>query len=153
MMSAIPAQCATCGGRGKLDCDLVRGFRSADFHRRPDWCTCPEKTDGGPFVAPPGVVVAFRYRSPRDPGEGLRDALRAAGNAERAARDALAERFVRAGKGWRELPKTSKRRQSLERAYARAKAALRKLQAECPHPERSLYDPACCGLCYRRLAS
>ena len=132
---------------------------------QPAWCSCTDKKGrraeaimvagdsrqhpGGPYVAAPGHTVAFIYESKDD--SSFRETCRLAGNAEREARDNLSQRFVRCGKGWRELPRSSPRRRVLEAAYAKASRALEALRARCPHAGRSLFSKAQCDVCYAHV--
>jgi hypothetical protein len=102
--------------------------------------------------APAGHVTVFHFRSKE--AERFVEECRLAGNAEREARDALSFRFVRCGRGWRELRRSSPTRRRLERAYRSALRRLRACQARCAHPvtERSLYDLGRCGVCYASVA-
>lgn len=134
-MSTIPALCEGCGRKGTYTMGNTR---------RPSWCRC--KGTPGILRSPAGVVVCFTFESTDDAV--FRERCRLAGNAERQARDNLCHRFVRCGKGWRELPRGNSKRDGLERAYSAALRVLRKCQRECVHPSPSHYNPDCCGVCY-----
>jgi hypothetical protein len=136
----IVALCQSCGQQG------VTPFGG---HAKPAWCKCTGKKLGGPYVAPPGYIVRFAYESTDDAA--FREACRLAGNAEREARDNLSQRFVRSGKGWRELPRSSPKRRALEAAYRKASRALEALRARCPHTGRSLFSKAQCDICYAHV--
>lgn len=139
---AVPAMCQSCGGRGVVP---------ADPAKKPRWCTCDKgpRHGGGPFVAPPGVVVVYRFESRDD--HAFRERCRLVGNAERRARDDLSGRFVRSGRGYRELPKSSPKRRGLETAYRRALRALEAVQAECAHGSRSIFNRVFCDVCYAHV--
>src|ERR1043166_668447 len=137
--SSLPAHQIVCQGCKKTGC-----YDAAQGERAP-WCTCSARTYG-PYVAAPGVIIALRYESQEDAA--LREEARLAGNAEREARDALSGRYVKAGKGYRELPKTRPKRRGLESAYRKACRAQEAVQARCSHPERSLFSKAHCGVCH-----
>ena len=129
MMSLVVAMvCASCGRSGR---------RSTSARRRPSWCRCA-RSSYGPIVAAPGTVVMFRFESAE--AAAFRARCRLAGNAERAARDALSE-----------LPEFSTKRRRLKVAYATALAGLEALQATCAHPEPSFYARERCGCCYAAL--
>lgn len=132
----IRAICQKCGRTG---------VTQLDGRARPSWCKCPRKGLGGPYVAAPGHVVRFTYES--SAAAAFREACRLASNAEREARDNLSQRLVRAGKGWRELPRSSPKRRALEKAYAKAVRAIEALQARCPHESRSLFNRVFCDVC------
>lgn len=138
----IPSLCQSCGHQGPVD---VGTATSAN----PPWCTCTGKNKGGPYVAPPGVVVCLSYESKED--SAFREECRLAGNAERHARDDLSLRWVRSGRGWRELPRSSPKRRRLEGAYRKALRALEALQARCAHAERSMFSHEHCGVCYAHV--
>jgi hypothetical protein len=135
-VSTVPARCIACGGQGPI----------ASTDGKPAWCTCTGKKRGGPYQPPPGVVIRYTVES-RD-AAAFRERCRQLGNAERRARDDLAGRFVRAGTGYRELPRTSPKRRALEAAYRTARRALEAVQAVCSHPERSIHAPDFCSVCY-----
>jgi hypothetical protein len=133
----------------------------AGGHHQPTWCKCADNKGrraaavvkaggammpGGPYVAPPGHVTAFVFES--QDAAAFREICRLAGNAERQARDDLSLRWVRSGKGWRELPRSSPKRRALESAYAKASRALDALRARCPHSGRSPFDKTSCDVCY-----
>lgn len=132
--------CQTCGRSG------LHAFGAI---AKPRWCRCVGTS--GPIVMAPGVVMAVRFESADDAA--FRERCRVLGNTERTARDALSSRWVRCGRGWRELPRTSPKRQRLERAYASARRALQAAQRECPHRDRSLFDPEMCGTCHAHVES
>lgn len=136
----LPAICQKCGRRG-----MHNGAA------KPRWCRCPKV--GGPYVAPPGFVAVITFESPCDAA--FRERCRLLGNAEREARDALSERWVRCGRGWRELGWSSPKRRRLERAYRKALRALEAVQAQCAHDEldRSIFDRGMCGVCYAHVVS
>jgi hypothetical protein len=138
--SALPAHQILCQG-----CKKTGLYDPQSGDEPAPWCTCSARAYG-PYVAAPGVVIAFRFDAPTDAA--FREECRLAGNAEREARDALSGRFVKAGKGWRELPKASPKRRALESAYRKACRVCEALQARCTHPERSPYSKAHCGLCH-----
>lgn len=103
------------------------------------------RTSAVAAVAAPGQVVRFTYESPD--AAAFRETCRLASNAEREARDNLSQRFVRAGSGWRELPRSSPKRRVLEKAYAKAVRAVEALQARCPHASRCLFERVFCDVC------
>lgn len=138
--SVLPAHQILCQG-----CKKTGLYDPQNGRERAPWCTCPARAYG-PYVAAPGVVFALVYESQADAA--FRDACRLAGNALCAAKDALSGRYVRSGKGWRELPKTSPKRRRLEADYRKACRAEEALQARCEHPERSPYSKAHCGVCH-----
>ncbi len=110
---------------------------------KPAWCACVK--GGGPYVAAPGTIVKITFESHE--AAAFREQCRLASNAERGARDDLSQRWVRCGRGYRELPPWSAKCKALARAYALACRALRKLQRQCVHPERSMFNRECCGVC------
>lgn len=97
----------------------------------------------------PGHVVSLVFETA--PEHALAELCRLAGNAERSARDDLSQRFVRCGRGWRELPRSHPKRAALEGRYTAALRALRKLQRQCKHPRRSMYCSDACGVCYKMI--
>lgn len=132
--------CQSCGGTG------VHTFGDAT---KPAWCSCrPGKV--GPIVMAPGAVVRLVVESTEDAER--REQGRLLGNAEREARDRLSERWVRCGRGWRELPRSSPKRRALEVAYREALRALKRFQATCPHPTRSMFAPEFCDVCHACVA-
>jgi hypothetical protein len=135
----LPALCQSCGERGVM---------TGESGKVP-WCKCTGKKPGGPYVAPPGFVARFTFEA-RD-AAAFRERCCLAGNAEREARDRLSERWVRCGRGWRELPRSSSKRKALEASYRAALRALEALQTECSHPERSLFAKEYCGVCHARV--
>ncbi len=138
--SALPAHqilCQGCKKTGLYDAQVTPG--------RAPWCTCLARAYG-PYVAAPDVVIALRFEDRTEAA--FREECRLAGNVEREARDALSGRYVRAGKGFRELPKTSPKRRALEAEYRKACRAHEALQARCAHPERSQFSRAHCGVCH-----
>lgn len=136
----LPALCQSCGRRGRVAVGSARA--------KERWCRCP-KGKSGPYVSPPGHVTVFHFRSKADAE--FRERCRLLGNAERRARDALSGRFVRCGRGWRELPRSAPKRRVLETNYREALRALEKVQALCPHAERSMFAPVMCGVCYAHV--
>lgn len=152
------AICERCKNQGPID------LGRADLNKprpQPLWCTCTTKDGkraedvlasgggllpGGPLNAAPGTVVAFVFESEQE--SAFREKCRLAGNAYIEAKDELSSRWVRCGRGWRELPRGNPKRDRLEKNFAGAKRALRRLQLACKHPRRSIFDPACCGVCY-----
>lgn len=134
---------------------LCQGCGRSGMHRfggnKPRWCRCPKaKRTHGPIVAAPGTVVRLTFESADDAGFRARAAevIRAWFD----ARDALSSRWVRCGRGWRELPRSSPRRKALELAFRRATRAWDAIQGECPHRGRSLFDPNSCDVCGMELA-
>jgi hypothetical protein len=134
------ALCQSCGKQGTT----VFGE-----HGKPAWCACSGRKLGGPYVAAPGFVVAFIYESAD--AAAFRERCRLAGNAFIAAKDARSSRWVRCGRGWRELPRGYAKRERLERAYTNALRALRKLQRQCPHERASIFDPCMCDCCHGEM--
>lgn len=114
---------------------------------RPGWCRCVGTF--GPIVAAPGTVVELRFDSLTDAS--FHERCRRLGQAYHDAKDNLTDRWVRCGRGWRELPSTSRKRILLEADYEHALAMLEAAQAECPHLERSLFAPEYCGVCYAHV--
>lgn len=136
----VPALCQSCGGSGTYEPDR--------FSAKPSWCTCLDF--GGPYIAPPGHVTCYRVESKEDAA--FRERCRLAGNAERQARDAaICAKWVRAGKGYRELPLSSPKRRTAEFVYRKALRALRRLQRECSHPSRSMFNEQCCDVCFAHV--
>ena len=117
---------------------------------RPKWCRCPPDKSG-PLQAPPGHVTALTFETRA--ASTFRERCRLASNAEREARDALCSRWVRCGRGWRELPATSKKVRALEAAYEAKLAELEALRAVCPHNDRMHFDQERCGTCYEHVES
>lgn len=138
----LPARCQKCGRAGAVP-------RRDTSGRKPIWCRCPKT--GGPYQAPPGHVTAFIFESP--PEAAFSELCRVTSNAERLARDDLSQRYVRCGSGYRELPRSSPKRCALEKRYAAALRALRRLQAKCSHPRRCIFNPLACGVCCVWLGS
>ncbi len=138
--SVLPAHRIVCQG-----CQKTGLYDPPSADGRATWCTCGARTFG-PYVAAPGVVFALVYESQEDAA--FRESCRLAGNAERDARDALSGRYVRSGKGWRELPKASPKRRALEATYRKACRAHEALQARCSHPSRSQHSKAHCDVCH-----
>lgn len=132
------ALCQRCGRQGPMAGEA-----------QPAWCTCTGRC--GPYVAPPGHVTVYRFENAE--ASAFREACRLAGNAMHAAKDRLAERYVRHGRGYRELPPTHPKRRYLYERYAAAWRVLERLQRACAHPERSPYNPEACGVCYARVES
>lgn len=117
---------------------------------KPRWCRCG-KGSHGPIVAAPGTIVRYTFESASDAA--FRKECQLAGKEERDARDNLTDRWVKCGKGYRELPMTSPKRQKLEKAYEDALAKLEALQAKCPHEGRSMFDREMCDCCYMHVES
>jgi hypothetical protein len=133
----LPAVCQSCGGSGPLVSGSVA---------QPVWCSCSGKAKGGPYNAPPGHVTVFIYESKEDAA--FREEGRLLGNAFIRAKDDLSSRFVRCGRGYRELPRGNPKREQLERAYAKALRAQAAHQRRCSHPSRSLFNRAFCDVCH-----
>lgn len=99
----------------------------------------------GPFVAPPGVIVSYRFET--------RDAFRQrclfAGGAERRARDAVI--VARYGGSKRRRAESSKIVRAALAAYRKARRALQALQAQCPHEGRSMHSPIHCDVCFAEV--
>lgn len=120
---------------------------------QPRWCRCRKRAGTfGPIVAAPGTILVWRFEAQSDAD--FREQCRLAGNAQRTALETLrSDKWVRCGKGYRELPRTSAKRRGLEAAYKKALAGLTALQAQCPHGDRSPYQPEYCGCCYAHVES
>lgn len=132
-MAAAPAFCQGCRRKGMI----------AGGPKKPRWCRC--KGTSGPYVAPPGVVIRYTFVSADEAT--FRERCRLASVAEREARDALTQRWVRCGAGWRELPLGTPKRDALEANYFAARKAMLRLQAACSHPSRCLFSAAHCDVC------
>ena len=143
---ALPAICIKCNKSGLVDI----GGRDI----KPSWCTCPDI--GGPYNAPPGFVARWTYEA-KD-AAAFREACRLASNAEREARDEMLSTFwvgyQRNGRRFvRAVPKANRKRGAAERRYANKLRALRKLQRQCEHPARSLFDSESCDVCHAHVES
>jgi hypothetical protein len=107
------------------------------------WCKCPPKKNGGPYVAPPDVIVRYTFES-KD-AAAFRERCRLASNSERRARDAITDA--------RYTPKLRRRRDSSPivkaavKAYRAALRELEALQAVCPHESRSMFNRVFCDVC------
>lgn len=141
-MGKLPGLCQSCGEQGPMR-SLAES--KAQGGKEP-FCKCPPKKFGGPYVMPAGIVVRAIYET-RDQAD-FRERCRLAGNAFIAAKDGLSSRWVRCGRGWRELPRGNAKRERIERAYTNAKRALTKLQRVCPHEHRSMFDETGCDVCH-----
>lgn len=128
------------------------GVKTFGSLARPRWCRCSGR-GFGPIVAAPGTIVRMIFEGPKDAA--FRERCRVLGIAERAARDELSKRYVRCGRGWRELPESSPKRRALYAAHDAAIADLERAQAECPHDPfaRSMFDRETCGVCYAHVES
>lgn len=140
-LASMPALCQGCGRTGP----------GGEAPKTPAWCRCRKlgRRSAGPFVAPPGFVARFSCEDAD--AAAFRERCRLVSNAEREARDALAGRWVRCGRGWRELPIGTPKRDALEAAYRTALRALTALQRECPHPSRSIFNPIFCDVCHAQV--
>jgi len=131
----LPAVCRGCG---------KQGIKATD--ERPAWCECTGATCG-PYQAPAGVVARFTFES--GDAAAFREKCRLAGNAERRARDAICDAtYFPSGRkrpGWRSL-----RRKAI-RAHDSAIDRLESLQAQCPHPSRSMFSRVHCDVCYAHV--
>lgn len=139
--------------RVKMVCQSCKraGRQSFGDGSKPRWCRCT-KAAHGPIVMAPGVVVMVRFEPSSDAA--FRERCRLASNAHREAVETLrSDKWVRCGKGYRELPLDSPTRKKLEASYDSTLAALEALQAECPHRDRSPYQPEYCDCCYAHVES
>lgn len=142
----MPALCQGCGAQGPMR--SLEDVKASGIGKEP-WCKCPPKKLGGPYVAPPGFVARFTFESKEE--HEFRERCRLAGNAERAAKDAMVGRYVKCGRGSRRLPDSHPRVRALLSNWRKAARVLERLQAECSHPERSLFNRIMCGVCYAQV--
>lgn len=132
----MPALCQGCGKQGPYD-----------DAQRPAWCACTGKSCG-PYVAPPGFIGRMIFENSDEAA--FRERCGLASNAEREARDRLV-RYVRCGRGFRELPRTHPRRKASEAAWRKACRALEALQTICPHTHRNFFHPVACDVCHAHI--
>lgn len=119
---------------------------------KPRWCKCTKSR--GPYVAAPGTVVRIEFRKPLSAEEAAFEThAKAVSRRHYGAREALVERWVRCGRGWRELPRGNRKREALEREYANACRALDRVQRQCKHETRSFFNAESCDLCHADLPS
>lgn len=142
--SKIPVR-SLCQGCGEIGTTYLGETRIS----KPSWCKCTKRSHG-PIVAAPGTVVRITFESADDAA--FRARCDVASKAFADARDAWSTRWVRCGrKGWRELPATSPKVRALDAAYRKAERDLEKLQAECRHPQRSLFSHIHCDVCHAHV--
>lgn len=137
-----------CQGCGK------QGATAIGDREKPEWCTCTgvRKKGGcgfGPYVAAPGFVACFTFESKEDAA--FRERCRLAGNERHRAKEALSDRWVKCGRGFRELPLSHPKRKALELRYRKALRAEEALQAVCRHPSRSIYFRIFCDVCHAQV--
>lgn len=130
-------------------CDRTGTVKGTRGGKKPSWCRC--KGVAGPFHPPAGVV--YRYTFETTDAASFRERGRLLGNAYIEARDALSGRWVRCGRGWRELPRGNAKRERLEAAFAKAKRDLAKHQRACSHPTRSMFAHDRCDVCHAHVAA
>lgn len=104
------------------------------------WCRCSKRAVG-PYVAPKGQIVCYVFEAPLSPAEQAIDTEAREVRAEYyAAKDAPTYRYVRCGRGWRELSETSPKRLASTRRWEAAVARVEELQGRCPHLDRWLME-------------
>lgn len=134
---------------GKPDGRRTKLIRVRGGHpvRVPRWCRCDLSTT---YVVPslqaaPGTTVALIFRTEEEAAFEAR--AKTAASQFIDARDAMSQRFVRCGTGWRELPARSPKMRALVKVYNRTVTALLAVQAECAHPRRSRFCSWRCDVC------
>lgn len=130
--------CQSCGNQGAHD------FSDSS---QPSWCTCTKAY--GPIVAAPGTIVRMTFESKENAV--FRAECLIASNAFFEAKDALSERWVKCGRGWRELPASHPKVRGLHKAYNDALAELEWLQSLCRHPSRCLFSRIHCDVCHAHV--
>lgn len=127
----LTAVCQGCGGSG-----MTTGLGT-----KPPWCKC--KGSCGPYHAPKGSVTLILFMTPEE--KAFRDAARVITNEWVDAKSAGAD--ARWTPSLRRRSEKSPIYKAWRKRFGAALAALEKLEAECPHTGRSMYQPHLCDVC------